>query len=219
MHHFFKRVFLLLMILPLAGVAGNAQTHVAEDAFTPAPAPQGIWFRKCDTFTRRFLYSQTVLWPPTIAAHTFLILRQENFVWEYYFSWNKYRKTFTMPPVWDSDHWSWNYEVHPYMGSISYLAYRNRRASVAESVLGTALNSFIYEYIIAGGTQRPSYNDLIVTPVAGSLLGEGLYQIKKRMLRDKHLTRFEKVVLTLTDPAEVFYFGFNFRKIAANPYR
>jgi hypothetical protein len=130
-----------------------------------------------------------------------------------------YRRTFTLPPVWDNDHWSWNYEVHPIMGSFSYLSYRNRRAHWIEAVAGTALNSVIYEYLIAGGTQQPSWYDMMSTPVLGSLLGEGIYQAKKLMLKDKHLKWWEKVVLTVTDPFEAFYYGFNYNKIEAVTYR
>ena len=122
-------------------------------------------------------------------------------------------------PVWDNDTFSWNYIVHPIMGSFSYLAYRNKKAYWAEAFAGAAINSAIYEYLIAGATQQPSINDLIVTPVLGSLLGEGIYQVKKQMLKDHRLTRIEKIFITITDPFEVIYYGFNFRKICQVNYR
>ncbi len=181
-------------------------------------ATEGIWFKSANTAPKRFLYSQTILWPSSLAAHTYLYIKEDVDVVKAV-SLQKYRRTFTLPPVWDSDHWSWNYEVHPVMGSFSYLAYRNRQAHWLEAFAGAALNSAIYEYIIAGGTQQPSYNDLIVTPILGSLLGEGIYQMKKKMLRDKNLNLWEKIVITVTDPFETFYFGFNFNKMIRANYR
>jgi hypothetical protein len=144
---------------------------------------------------------------------------QNGIDWSKIVTLRKYQRTFTLPPVWDDDHWSWNYEVHPIMGSFSYLAYRNRQAPWYEAFAGSAVNSLIYEYLIAGGTQQPSYNDMIVTPVMGSLLGEGIYQFKKWMLRDKHLKTWEKVAITITDPFEAFYYGFNYKKMIRAKYR
>jgi len=201
-------------ILILAGVALWPFLLSAQDSADTS----GIWFPDCQTTGKRFLYSQVILWPTSIAGHAYVMIT-EDAAFHDVFSWEKYKRTFTMAPVWDTDHWSWNYEAHPYMGSLSYLAYRNRHAHWLEAVAGTALNSIIYEYVIAGGTQRPSYNDMIATPTLGSLLGESLYQLKKMFLRDKHLSTLEKVLVTVTDPFEVFYFGFNYEKMARYRYR
>jgi len=196
-------------------------TIVSEQAFTQVVTvqPESIWFSNTKNFGKRFLYSQAILWPCSITGHLGLYLLKEDFDWQQAIRWDIYKRTFTEPPKLDSDHWSWNYEVHPLMGSVSYLSYRNRQASIFESVAGSALNSVIYEYLIAGGTQRPSWNDMLVTTTLGSLAGEGFYQLKKWMIKDKYLHWFEKVILTITDPVEVFYYGFNFNKIITSPYR
>lgn len=191
----------------------------AQSQLTAKTAPEGIWFKKTEHFGQRFLYSQAILWPTSIAGHIGLYIAKDDFDWSKAVRLKVYKITFTTWPDFDNDHWSWNYEAHPYMGSLSYLAYRNRDAGRLEAFLGSGLNSMIYEYIIAGGTQPPSLNDMIVTPLAGSLLGEGLYQLKKIMLRDRYLNTFEKILITIIDPAEVFYFGFNYQKITNNPYR
>lgn len=184
-----------------------------------SPETEGIWFKNAETFPKRFLYSQTILWPSSIAGHIGLYIAKDDFDWSRAVRKSVYLTTFTTLPDFDQDHWSWNYEVHPYMGSISYLTYRNRKASVWESAIGAGLNSIIYEYIIAGGTQPPSLNDMIVTPIAGSLLGEGLYQFKKLLLKDRHLNTLEKILITICDPVEVFYFGFDYSKLTRQDYR
>jgi len=210
------------MVMGSLTIQGQAQSFrlqgpkLADSLVFPT---EGIWHKNAHNFPRRFLYSQSFLWPSYVGSHAYLIIRDDDFQWEYYFNIKKYKRAFTQPPKWDLDDWEWNYAVHPYMGSLSYLAYRNRQASIFESFLGAALNSVVYEYIFAGGTQQPSAQDLMVTPLAGSLLGEGLYQFKKRVLRDPSLNLFQKALITASDPFEVFYFGFNFKKMARHHYR
>jgi len=182
--------------------------------------PKGIWFKNTNTVFSRFAYSQAILWPAAACGHLSLYIRDgELGNLRDIYTLRMYKRTFTLPPVWDNDTFSWNYIVHPIMGSFSYLAYRNKKAYWAEAFAGAAINSAIYEYLIAGATQQPSINDLIVTPVLGSLLGEGIYQVKKQMLKDHRLTRIEKIFITITDPFEVIYYGFNFRKICQVNYR
>lgn len=203
-------IILLFLCIPGAGFPGLKGQDAGD--------VKGIWFNNCNSTAKRFLYSQSILWPSAIAGHAYVYITEDIRLDEA-FSWSQYKETFTKPPVWDRDHWSWNYEVHPIMGSFTYLSYRNKKAYWAEAIAGTALNSLIYEYIIAGGTQQPSLNDMITTPVLGSLLGEGIYQVKKMMVRDKRLTTIEKIILTVTDPFEVMNLGFNYRKLAAKAYR
>jgi len=192
---------------------------------TPAKAqlsdqPAGIWFKNTNSTLKRFAYSQAILWPTSFGAHLYVYITEDNIGnLPRIYTMRTYKRTFTLPPVWDTDSLVWNYAVHPVMGSFSYLAYRNRRAHWAEAFAGTAINSAIYEYIIAGATQQPSINDLIVTPVLGSLLGEGIYQLKKQLLRDQHLNTFEKILITIADPFEVFYYGFNYNKFSKVKYR
>ena len=212
-----KTVIFSATSLLLLGLTGSIEAQITPDTLlTKIPQnPEGIWFKHADNAGKRFLYSQAIEWPSSVGAHIALWIKQgpEEI------SLKTYRRTFTLPPVWNSDHWSWNYEVHPVMGSFSYLAYRNRGAHWAEAVAGTAINSVIYEYLIAGGTQQPSWYDMMSTPVLGSLLGEGIYQVKKRMLKDKYLSIWEKIFITVSDPFEAFYYGFNYHKIAAATYR
>lgn len=49
----------------------------------------------------------------------------------------------------------------------------------------------------------PSYNDLIITPIGGAIVGESVWQIRKALVRDNYLSTFEKVILTAIDPIEV----------------
>jgi len=164
-------------------------------------------------FGKRFLYSQKILWPSSIAGHIGLyIMSTEPVSWDM-FRFQTVKESFTKAPIVERDPWVYNYMVHPIKGSFSYLAYRNKGGSFWESVLGTAINSVIYEYIIASSTQRPSAIDLTVTPIGGALLGEGIYQLKNQFTRDKYLSIFEKIIISIIDPFDVIYNGFNYQRM------
>lgn len=208
---FFKICFFTLFLAITGPVSVHAQF---------SEVPKGIWFRNTTTTLNRFCYSQAILWPSSLGGHLYLYVRDGDLGnLSNIYTLRKLKRTYTLPPVWDQDSISWNYGAHPIMGSFSYLSYRNKKAHWVEALAGTAVNSAIYEYVIAGATQRPSINDMIITPVLGSLLGEGIYQLKKQMLRNHHLTVLEKIVLTVTDPFEVLYYGFNYGKICKAQYR
>ncbi len=83
-------------------------------------------------------------------------------------------------PVWDSDDLFLNYVTHPYAGAIYYMGARSAGVNAFGSFLYSfALSTFFWEYGIEAFAERPSIQDLIVTPVAGAFLGEWFY-IKKR---------------------------------------
>ncbi len=198
------KVILFVAILSFSGL--QVQGQQKKDSLL-------FWPLSTHNFSGRLLYSQAILWPTSIAGHVGLYILKEDFDWSRAVTLRMYERSFTSWPRLDKDHWSWNYEVHPIMGSFSYLSFRNRGASVLESIGGTALNSLIYEYLIAGGTQTPSWNDMVVTPIGGALLGEGIYQLKRFFVRDRYLTLVEKVIITVADPFDWFFHGCNYSKL------
>ena len=92
-------------------------------------------------------------------------------------------------PVWDKDNPIFNNILHPYGGAVYYMSAR----SCGCNVLGAAAYSFfvstmLWEYGIECFMEVPSMQDLIVTPLAGSLVGEGFYAIKRHIVaHDYHL--------------------------------
>ena len=46
------------------------------------------------------------------------------------------------------------------------------------------LSTFMWEYGVEAFAEIPSWNDLIVTPVAGSLLGEGFFILKRKIVEN-----------------------------------
>jgi len=77
-------------------------------------------------------------------------------------------------PVWDNDAWAVNYIGHPVAGSYFYVWGRQSGLSWQESaILTTLMSTFFWEYGWEAFAEVPSTQDLIVTPLLGSLLGEG----------------------------------------------
>lgn len=149
----------------------------------------------------RYAYSIGLFTASSVGVHATLV-QVKGLDWGTVVRWDRFKLAYTMPPQWDDDSWHYNFVVHPVMGYIGYSAFRNRGGSIGGAFLSTAIGSTLYEYVFAAFTQRPSIQDLVVTPVLGSVLGETAHQIKRYMLRDHHLTFTEKCTLIIIDPIE-----------------
>ncbi len=80
----------------------------------------------------------------------------------------------------DNDQFSVNQFLHPYGGSVYYGIARSTGLSFWESLLYSSAGSFLWE--IAGETTPPSINDMIATPIGGTLLGEPLFRMASLLL-------------------------------------
>jgi hypothetical protein len=116
--------------------------------------------------------SEAVLWPTPFA-------QVNSRAW-----WRHYREALTRPPLfdpdarafeWDNDRWTLNVVGHGLLGSELY--YRPRRCGVSPlgALAFAAGASLAWEYAFEGNGVRPSALDLVYTPLAGMLLGEGRY--------------------------------------------
>lgn len=76
--------------------------------------------------------------------------------------------------VFDNDLPSSNLGVHVLTGSQCYLFYRGRQYDKTEAFLLTALQSGLFEFTIEFIQEEASLEDLIVTPLFGSIVGRGL---------------------------------------------
>ena len=91
----------------------------------------------------------------------------------------------TTKPVWDKDDWGINYIGHPVSGAIYYTMARNDGLSIFESAAFTTLmSSFFWEYGYEAFAEKPSIQDLFVTPLFGSFLGEGMHVLEKKLDRN-----------------------------------
>lgn len=85
-------------------------------------------------------------------------------------------------PVWDNDDWIINYIGHPVSGAWYYTMARNDGMSIGESAAFSALMStFFWEYGYESFAETPSIQDLIITPLFGSILGEGMIVLQGKL--------------------------------------
>lgn len=86
-------------------------------------------------------------------------------------------------PEWDADNPIFNCVLHPYAGAAYFMAARSNGFNFYQSLLYSTLVSTVgWEFGIEAFMERPSYQDLFITPLLGSVLGEGFYRIKRHIV-------------------------------------
>jgi len=120
---------------------------------------------------------------------------------------NHFGEAYSAPPVWDTDRWYHNYLGHPYGGSVYYNTIRSQGGTKTESFLFGALLSTQWEYLFEAVAERPSIQDLIVTPISGRLLGELIHRMTQSMTKGG-TNPLEKIAITVLNPMYVLYQGF-----------
>ena len=119
------------------------------------------------------------------------------------------KEAFTMPPVVDGDHWYINYVGHPFQGSYYYNAYRSQGAPFWQAALLATGHSFVWEYLIESGIERPSVQDLVVTPIVGSFMGEFFHFATRRMAHNG-FRWYEAAAVCIINPMFALNNGFKF---------
>ncbi|MBK6847299.1 MAG: DUF3943 domain-containing protein [Proteobacteria bacterium] len=123
-------------------------------------------------------------------------------------NWARFRRGFSTAPEWrrgagpfewDGDPWSLNVIGHGLFGSEFYLRYRQYRQPPWVAALLALAWSVTWEYLVENWHKQPSGIDLVWTPVAGSLLGEGRYQLY-RQVRALRRSAGRHLLLYLIDP-------------------
>lgn len=95
---------------------------------------------------------------------------------------NRWWKNVSRRPVWDKDDWFINYVGHTYCGGVYYQMARKSGYNQWDSFLyTTVMSTFFWEYGIEAFAERPSVQDLIVTPLGGWLYGEFAYRYEQRI--------------------------------------
>jgi Domain of unknown function (DUF3943) len=122
-------------------------------------------------------------------------------------AWRNMKRSLSAPPVWDDDDWQLNYIGHPIAGSYYYNSLRSQNASIFHSFLFATAQSFIWEYFIEATAEKPSTQDIIVTPIAGAILGESTHRLTMNMRRNG-FNFFEKVFVVVFNPMFVLNNGF-----------
>jgi hypothetical protein len=94
----------------------------------------------------------------------------------------KWLKNVKEGPRVDDDQFYINYIGHPISGAYYYTMARNDGYDWFGSfVFSFFVSTFVWEYGYEAFAEVPSVQDIISTPVLGSLLGEGLYYLEKQL--------------------------------------
>jgi hypothetical protein len=100
----------------------------------------------------------------------------------------------------DDDDFNTNHFLHPYHGSSSFLAARSAGHGFWTSGAFALSSSILWE--VAGETQAPSTNDLIMNTAGGTVLGEALFRASRLVLdRRSHPGIARRTAAFLVAPA------------------
>lgn len=98
-----------------------------------------------------------------------------------------YRNIFVRDPEWDHDSPVFNYILHPYAGAVYFMSARTQGFNFWQSLLYSACISTVgWEFGIEAFMERPSYQDLFITPVVGSVIGELFYKLKRNIVSNDY---------------------------------
>ena len=99
---------------------------------------------------------------------------------------DKWKENVKAGPVMDEDDFFINYIGHPVSGAWYYTMARNDGFDEFESFLYSAfVSTIIWEYGYEAFAEVPSIQDLISTPVIGSLMGEGMFYLEKELDKNR----------------------------------
>lgn len=100
---------------------------------------------------------------------------------------DRYADHFRAGPVWDGDKAIFNAILHPYAGGAYYMSARSQGFNVLGSlVYCIGISTFFWEYGIECFMEVPSIQDLIITPVAGAVVGEAFYLLKRHIVNHNY---------------------------------
>lgn len=86
-------------------------------------------------------------------------------------------------PVIDEDTWYINWIGHPISGAAYYTMARHNNLSIMQSFgYSVMMSTFFWEYGFEAFAEIPSIQDLFITPIVGSLLGELFYRAEQSIL-------------------------------------
>jgi hypothetical protein len=160
---------------------------------------------------RRLAYNSSIYVGSTIIAFGVLWLMPESVTgWDKESMkdggfWKRWRDNVKNGPVWDHDGFLLNWIMHPYMGGIYYMTARGSGFKRWESfTYSVIMSTFFWEYGVEAFAEKPSWQDLIITPTLGSVIGETFFVLKRKIVQNEKKVLKSRLlggtVLFLMDP-------------------
>lgn len=141
---------------------------------------------------KRLVYNTGLFLGAAVASFGVLWIMPESFT-----SWDKeemledgilskWKDNVTSGPVWDEDGFFFNWISHPWAGAVYYMSARGSGYNKWESFAYSALMStFLWEYGVEAFAETPSWQDLFITPILGSILGEQFFRWKGNIIKNE----------------------------------
>ncbi|OUR96550.1 hypothetical protein A9Q84_09380 [Halobacteriovorax marinus] len=94
----------------------------------------------------------------------------------------KWKENVKEGPVVDKDDWVINYIGHPISGAAYYTVARHAGLTRTQSFgYSVFMSTVFWEYGFEAVAETPSIQDLLITPIIGSLMGEALFQMSEKI--------------------------------------
>jgi len=130
----------------------------------------------------------------------------------------KYKKNFFPNNIqwWDGDSSWWNFVGHPYVGSQTYLYYRARGYNKSESFWGSFTACFLFESTIEVFHDGFSFNDAVITPISGYVLGNWIEKKSIEMINSDN--KRQQIIARIINPwlNFKFYEGVTFTPVISS---
>ncbi|MEN8186526.1 MAG: DUF3943 domain-containing protein [Bacteroidota bacterium] len=141
---------------------------------------------------KRLMYSTGLYVGASVSAFGLLWVLPESFTnWdkdeikeEGFF--NKWKENVKAGPVMDGDDWFLNWVTHPWAGAVYYMSARGSGFKKWESFgYSVFMSTLFWEYGVEAFAEIPSWQDLVITPVVGSIIGEQFFRWKGNIIRNE----------------------------------
>jgi hypothetical protein len=127
---------------------------------------------------------------------------------------DKWKENVKAGPVVDKDDWFINYIGHPLSGMAYHVRARKAGLNKWESFgFSVFMSTVFWEYGLEAFAETPSIQDLIITPIVGSLMGELAFSAIEKIEENKGMlwgsNRMGSIASALLDPAGSMSGGIN----------
>ncbi len=171
---------------------------------------------------KRLVYNTGLFMGAAIASFGILWVLPESFT-----NWNKeemleygmiqrWKDNVRAGPVWDDDDFFLNWIMHPWSGAVYFMSARGSGFNKWESFAYSAvMSTFFWEYGIEAFAEIPSWQDLLITPIVGSVLGEFFFRCKGNIIRNDKKVLNSKILggtsLFIMDPFNMILDGLGYK--------
>ena len=135
-----------------------------------------------------------------IGLANYYATREENEVdWVYEYTMDDFKQKIKDGWYWDPNNFNTNTVYHLYAGMIYYQTARSNYYNIPQSIAWSFGGSLLWEYI-GEWREQVSANDMIFTPMLGSITGEAFIQTNKFIEKKMHPGIMRNVITFILDP-------------------